>query len=100
MELLKEIWRDFLSCCDRKRGNDFTLKKGRFKLNIRKKYFMMRVVKDWNRLSKELVDVPSLETFKVRVNGALSNLIYLKMSLCTAGGLAFKGPFLSSSMIL
>ncbi|KAK4817885.1 hypothetical protein QYF61_002054, partial [Mycteria americana] len=35
----------------------------------------MRVVKHWNRLPREVVDVPSLETFKVRLNGALCNLI-------------------------
>jgi len=30
---------------------------------------------------------PSLETFKARLDRALSNLIYLKMSLLTAGEL-------------
>jgi len=33
-----------------------------------------------------MVDAPSLESFKVRLDGALSNLIELKMSLLTAGG--------------
>ncbi|KAK4832949.1 hypothetical protein QYF61_026605 [Mycteria americana] len=46
----------------------------------------MRVVKHWNRLPREVVGVPALETFKVRLDGALSNLIYLKMSLLIAGG--------------
>jgi len=41
----------------------------------------MRVVKPWHRLPKGVVDDPSLETFKVRLHGALSNLIQLKMSL-------------------
>jgi len=45
----------------------------------------MRLVKHWNRLPKEVVDGPSLETFKVRLDGALSNLVHLKMSLLTAG---------------
>jgi len=35
----------------------------------------MRVVKHWNRLPRETVDAPFLETFKVRLDGALSNLI-------------------------
>ncbi|KFQ94179.1 hypothetical protein Y956_04509, partial [Nipponia nippon] len=53
----------------------FKLKEGRFRLDIRKKFFTMRVVKHWNRLPREAVDAPSLETFKARLDGALSNLI-------------------------
>ena len=48
---------------------------------------MMRVVKHWPRLLREVVDAPSLETFQARLDGALSSLIQLKMSLLTAGGL-------------
>jgi len=44
----------------------------------------MKVVKHWNRLPSEVVEAPSLETFKDNVDGALSNLIELKMSLTTA----------------
>jgi len=38
-------------------------------------FFTNRVVKHWNRLPREVVDAPSLETFKDRLDGALSNLI-------------------------
>ena len=62
-------------CCDRTRGNSFKLKEGRFRLNIRKKLFTMRVVKHWNTLPREVLDAPSLETFKARLDGVLSNLI-------------------------
>jgi len=44
-------------------------------------------VKHWHRVPREVVDAPSLDTFKARLDGALSNLIWLKMSLLTAGGL-------------
>ncbi|KFQ89831.1 hypothetical protein N337_12673, partial [Phoenicopterus ruber ruber] len=55
--------------------NGFKLKEGRFRPDIRKKFLTRRVVKHWNRLPQEAVDTPSLETFKVRLDGALSNLI-------------------------
>jgi len=47
----------------------------------------MSVVEPWPRLPREVVDDPSLEMFKARLDGGLSNLIWLKMSLLTAGGL-------------
>jgi len=44
------------------------------------------VVKHWNGLPREAVETPSLETSEARLDGALSNLTHLKMSLLTAGG--------------
>jgi len=43
-------------------------------LDIRKKLFTMRAVKHWNWLPREAADVASLEVFKARLDGALSNL--------------------------
>jgi len=45
------------------------------------------MVKPWHRLPREVVDAPSLKTFKARLDGALSNLVWVEMSLLTAGDL-------------
>ena len=37
--------------------------------------YTVRVVRHWNRLPREVVDARSLEVFKARLDGALSNLI-------------------------
>ncbi|KFQ76618.1 hypothetical protein N335_05438, partial [Phaethon lepturus] len=63
------------ACCDRTRGNGFKLKEGRLRLDIRKKFLTVRVVKHWPRLPREVVDAPSLATFQVRLDGALSSLV-------------------------
>ena len=46
-------------------------------MDIRKKFYTIRVVRHWNRLSREVVDALSLETFKVRLDRALSNRMEL-----------------------
>jgi len=58
---------------DRKKNNGCKLKEGRFRLDIRKKFFTMRVVRPWHRLPREAVAAPSLVVFKARLDGALSN---------------------------
>ncbi|KFR00961.1 hypothetical protein N306_04817, partial [Opisthocomus hoazin] len=55
--------------------NGFKLKEVRFRLDIRKIFFTVRVVRHWHRLPREAVDAPSLEVFKARLDGALSNLV-------------------------
>ena len=43
-------------------------------LDIRGKFFTMKVVRCWNRLLREVVDAPSLEIFRARLDGALGSL--------------------------
>jgi len=63
------------ACSNRTRANFFKLKEDRFRLGIRKKFFTVGVVRHWNMLPREVVDIPSLEVFKVRLDWALSNVV-------------------------
>ena len=60
---------------DRTRGNGLKLRQGRSRLDIRRKFFIQRLVTHWNKLPKEAVNAPSLETFKARLDVALGNLV-------------------------
>ena len=42
-------------------------------MDIRKESFTVEVMRHWHRLPREVVDVPFLKKFKVRLNRALSN---------------------------
>ena len=54
---------------NRTRGSVFKLKEGRFRLDIRKKLFAIRMLRHQHRLPREMVYAPSLETLKVRLDG-------------------------------
>ena len=60
---------------DKTRGNASKLRWGRFRLDIRRKFFTQRVVTHWNRLPKEAVDAPSLEAFRASLDVSLGILV-------------------------
>lgn len=73
---LQESWKGIIykgiSPSDRNRKDEFKLRQLKFRSDIRKKFFTLRVMRHLNR---EAVDGPSLEVFKARLDGIFHNLV-------------------------
>ena len=75
-------------------GNGWKVREGRWRLDVRGKFFTQRVVRCWNSCPERLwMPRPSLEVFKARLDGALGSLGWYEMgrlvALHVAGGWSF-----------
>jgi len=76
-ELMVDMLR--FKCLPLIKGNGHKLKQRKFQLNMRKKFFPLRVTEPWNRLPREVVESPCLEIFKTCLEEVLCSLLWVTL---------------------
>lgn len=66
----------FQATSDRIRENRIRLPKGKFSLDIRKKFFTKIVSRHWNTLFRKVVESQPLEAFKRGIDVVLRDTVY------------------------
>jgi len=57
------------------RGNGLKLHQGRFRMDIRKRFFTETVTGHWDRFPREVVTAPNLLEFKKCLDNALRHMV-------------------------
>ena len=75
---LYDVNKDLIQYSDNNftRGHQYKLKKRNHRLNIRKYFFTYRTVDVWNTLPKTVVNAPSVDSFKSRIDQYLNDERY------------------------
>ena len=60
---------------DRTRGNGMKVQHRKFRMNVQKNFFTVRVTEHWNSLPREVVESPSLEIFRTRLDAELCDMM-------------------------
>jgi len=62
-------------CSDWTRSNGIKFEHRKFCTNMWKNFFMVRMMEPWNRLPREVVESPTMETFKTHLDAYMCNLL-------------------------